>query len=79
MLTYKKLKIFKKYDGDGDHWLLSSWWWERDKMTGEDWALIGQLISDLKLLNNGLAAPSYTESVEARIRENCEDEKTIAN
>ena len=46
-------------------------------MDGDDWTLIGRFIDDLKLVNNGLAAASYADSIEARIRENCTDERTI--
>ena len=78
MITYKKLKLYKKYDGDGDAWVSRSWWWERNKMSADEWALIGQLISELKLINNGLAAASFAETVETKIRENCDDGETIA-
>ena len=77
MLTYKKLKLYKKYDGDGDAWVRRSWWWERNKMSADEWALIGQLISELKLINNGLAAASFAEAVETKISENCDDNETI--
>jgi len=77
MITYNKLKIFEKYKGDGDMWLKTSWFWQRNKMEADDWTIIGQLIDDLKLVNNGLAAASYAESIENRIEENCADEKAI--
>lgn len=77
MITYKKLNLYKKYDGDGDAWVSRSWWWERNKMTAEEWALITQLISELKLVNNGLAAATFAESIETKIKENCADDETI--
>ncbi len=77
MITKTKLKIFHRNDGDGDIWLRTSWWWQRKKMTPEDWPLIEQLIQDLKLINKGLVATSYAENVYKKIRESCEDESTV--
>lgn len=46
-------------------------------MTADDWAMIGQFISDLKLINNGLASDAYKESVLESIRANSENDETI--
>jgi hypothetical protein len=78
MITCDKLKIFQDYNGDGDMWLKTASPWQRNKMDADDWTIIEQLFGDLKLVNKGMAAVSYVESIEAKIRENCADEKTIA-
>lgn len=58
-------------------WLRSSWPWERNKMSHQDWAIIGEFISDLKLVEQGLAAPAYAESITKRAEENCENTEVV--
>ena len=77
MITIKKLKIFRKNNGDGDMWLKSTWSWQRNTMTAEDWTIIGELIDDIKLMDRDLASDSYREGILEKINANCEDEKTI--
>ncbi|RYY68498.1 MAG: hypothetical protein EOO13_12165 [Chitinophagaceae bacterium] len=77
MITIKKLKIFRKNNGDGDMWLKTTWPWQRNTMTADDWTTIGELIDDFKLIDRGLASDSYKEGVLEKINANCEDEKTI--
>lgn len=79
MITYKKLKLYRKYKGNADMFQLSAWWWERKRINGDEWQLINQLLQDLKMTNNGLAVLSYAEGVESTIRENFEDEEAIAS
>lgn len=77
MITIKKLKIFKKNNGDGDMWLKTTWPWQRNTMTADDWTLIGELIDDIKLVERGLASESYKEGVLEKVNANCEDEETV--
>ncbi|TMI64498.1 MAG: hypothetical protein E6H07_00855 [Bacteroidetes bacterium] len=77
MITKEKIRIFKKYDGDGDAWLRGAWPWNRRKMNGEDWGLIAQLIQDIKLVEKGLASESYANNLENTLKENCKDAETI--
>lgn len=77
MITTEKLKIFQKCNGDGDIWLRTSWWWQRNKIDPDDWALISQLIQDIKLIDKGLCSEPYAQEVNNKIQENCMDEKVI--
>lgn len=77
MITYDKLKIFQECNGDGDYWVRTSRSSQNNQFSYKDWSLIEQLISDLKLINKGLAAASYVESIEKSIKGNCSDESTI--
>lgn len=77
MITEKKLALYRKYKGNADMFQMAALPWQRNKIQQEDWTLISQLIQDLKLVNNGLAAESYKEAVLDRMKANCEDEKTI--
>ena len=77
MLTKKKIRVFRKYKGDGDAWVRSFWPWNKKAMTAEEWAMLSQLVSEFKLINNGLAADSYKEDVLEKARANCYDEETV--
>ncbi len=76
MITRRKIKIYKKYDGDGDKWARS--WFVFYEMSDADWGLLERLIQDIILVNNGLASDDYAAALEKKLIENCDTPETIA-
>lgn len=62
MITSKQLKIFEKYDGDPDGFTHASRK-EKTLLNEEDFFILQRLISDLKLIGNGVAAESYKAQI----------------
>ncbi|WBA43548.1 hypothetical protein [Hymenobacter canadensis] len=79
MLTHEKLDVYARYKGNWENWLRSSegiYSLQAGKpslLTDEDWSLIDRSVQDLYLIQNGLAAKSYTEELEAKVSALCED------
>ncbi|MGZ8537553.1 MAG: hypothetical protein ACXWV9_04770 [Flavisolibacter sp.] len=73
MITTQKLSLYRKYEGQGDRFLVSAWPWQRHKISPDDWKMIEQLIQDIKLMDRGLASDSYKEGLLEKINANCED------
>jgi hypothetical protein len=77
MLTLNKLKIFQQYSGDLNA-LRQTDSADKDAITSHDWFVIGNLIQDIKLVNRGLASPSYAGRAEEELRNACDNETTIS-
>lgn len=77
MITEDKIKIFKRYDGDIDSWARSGSKREKFIMTDNDWYIIDALIQDLLLVKKGLTSLEFTNTLNSKLKENCDSEKTI--
>lgn len=72
MITRKKIEIFKKYNGDPDHFARVGTSQDKINISDEEWSLIGVFIQDLELVNKGLASDTFVNRLEERIKENIE-------
>lgn len=77
MLTLKKIKIFRSYKGDVDLWAKVGSRKEKALIEEEDWYLIESLIQDIKLVKKELASTQFSDALEIKISDNCEDVQTI--
>jgi hypothetical protein len=72
MITQTKLKIFKRYNGDGDAWARVGKHSEKVAMSDDDWSLIENFIQDIILVKRGLTSPDYAEKLSIKLNEFCE-------
>ncbi|MFT3705431.1 MAG: hypothetical protein QM802_23890 [Agriterribacter sp.] len=77
MLSREKIEIYKRCNGDGDAWAMSSRGKEKSLIDDSDWSLIDNFIQDIKLIKNGLAADSYAKDVQQRLKTHCDNEQII--
>lgn len=77
MITQAHIEIYMKYEGDGDGFIRCSTLKEKTIMNYKHWSLIDNFVQDLNLIEKGLASESFIKSVEEKIRENCDSEKTV--
>ncbi len=75
MITKRKIRIYKKYEGDGDAWARG--WTSFSVMTDDDWGIMERLIQDINLVKNGLASDDYAKALEKRLFKNCDTPETI--
>ena len=78
MITLKQLKIYQKYEGDGDSLLRSGKPEEKELMNYSDWKIIEELIQDFNLLKKGYTSADYSEKTISKINENCDSAETVA-
>ncbi|MBO9202151.1 MULTISPECIES: hypothetical protein [Niastella] len=77
MITIDKIKIYKRFNGDGDGWARGGTKEEKSFMNDDDWFLIGTFVQDISLIKKGLASYSFRDSIYERVKENCDSEETI--
>lgn len=77
MITKEKIKIYKKYKGDVDRYIRLGGKQEWGMMDDKDFFLLRGLLQDLTMVNNGLTAESYSNSVNQRLIENCDGMETV--
>jgi hypothetical protein len=77
MITENKIKLYNKYNGNIDEWARNNAKKELSIMSDDDWFLIDGFIQDLTLVKNGLASLGFSDSLNNRLKENCDTEKTI--
>lgn len=76
MLTSEKIKVFKNYKGYYDGYYMQSK--NKDKViTGNEWALLDNLIQDIFLFRKGLASESFEAALMKRLKESCDSDETI--
>ena len=68
-LTLAKIKIYKKYGGDADHWARVNGEAEKGIIKYEDFQIIEQLISDIIMLNSGYAGQTIKDKHEQTLKE----------
>ena len=78
MITAEKLKIYRRFGGDGDGWVRMGTRREKKIMTDQDWAEIDQLFQRLRIEKSGVAADNYIMETERMIAEYVENVR-VAN
>jgi hypothetical protein len=61
MITKKHVRIFHKYLGDDDGFACCGTSNEKEYFQKGEWALIGNILQDLELVENGLTSEQYKE------------------
>jgi len=76
MLTSEKVEIFKRYKGnyDGYHFQSNG---QLEVISGDEWSLLNNLMQDIYLIRNGVAAKSFEITVKEELLKNCNTQKTI--
>jgi hypothetical protein len=77
MITYKKIELFKKFNGDIDHFARAGSPQEKMNISDKDWALIDSFLQDLTLVEKGLAAEGFAISLDIRLKANIDDESVL--
>lgn len=77
MITENKIKLYNKYSGDIDGWARNNSKKELSIMSDDDWFLIDGFIQDLTLVKNGFTSIEFSNSLNNRLKENCDTEETI--
>ena len=77
MITKVKLDIYNRFYGDIDGWVRVGSNEEKSIMTDNDWCTIENFIQDIYLQNTSLLSPSYTSSINERLKKHCDSEDTI--
>ncbi len=78
MITEKKIKIFKRYDGNLDNWARSCSKKEQSAIDDDDWYVIDSLIQDLSLVSKGITSEGYNNTLNEKLRENCDSKETVS-
>lgn len=76
MITEIQIKLFNKY-GDIDCWARNSSTKEKLIMTDNDWYQIDSFLQDLILVEKGLTSIEFNNSLNNKLRENCDSDFTI--
>lgn len=77
MITKTKLKIYQKYDGDVDGWARVSLHKKNLEIEDDDWYLIKELVSGIRLIKTVKVADSFKNQIEEKLLQGCEDEEVI--
>lgn len=77
MITIDKIKIYKRFNGDIDGWVRVGTKEEKSIMNNNDWFLIEGFIQDINLVKKGLASDTFMNSINERLKENCDSKETI--
>jgi hypothetical protein len=77
MVTLKKLKIYKSYNGDSDSWARLSSKKHLSAMEDSDWALIDSLMSTIIIVKRGYASDEIVKTMDTKLSQNCDSEETI--
>ncbi len=72
MITLRKLKIYKKYDGDSTQYARDHYRNDDTEMSTQDWSDIESLLNDLFLLNTGKTHDSYKKTIEEKLNVVCD-------
>jgi len=77
MITSKKIKIYKRFNGQIDDWSRFGSKLEKSALTSEEWYLIESLVQDIEFTKKGLSSSFYKVELNRKLKLVCEDEKTI--
>ena len=77
MITQEKIKIYSSFQGDVDEWARIGSKKEKAIMNDGDWSLIDSLVQDMLLVKKGLASKEFSETLQRRLVENCDNPETI--
>lgn len=77
MITIAKLKEYEEYRGYFDGFYIQKVKPGKNATSDNEWYLINTLIQDVRMVQNGLAAKQFTDSLNDRLKENCDSEETV--
>jgi len=77
MITSKHIEIYKSYRGDVDGFVRCASDEEKSYVTSKHWSLIDDFIQDIYIVKEGLASKSFSELLNKKLQENCDNQSTI--
>ena len=77
MITLRQIEIFKKFNGDIDHFSRIGSAKEKLGFSDNDWSLIASFVQDLELVKKGLAAESFIKNLDLQLKQNLESEAVL--
>ncbi|MGB0868206.1 MAG: hypothetical protein ACPGSD_01300 [Flavobacteriales bacterium] len=77
IITHKHIELYKKIGGDIDHLQRIGTIQESSPFNQKVIIKIGEIISDLELIKNGLTSNIFEKRVNENLNALCEDEKVI--
>lgn len=77
IITIEKLKEYEAFRGYYDGFYLQKVKSGENSTSNEEWNLISELAQDIRMVHKKLAAESFVEILNNRLKENCEDDETI--
>jgi len=77
MITILKLSEYEMYHGYYDGFYVQKVKKGIQETSDEEWFLISNFIQDIRLVKKGLASKEFSENLDKRIKENCDNEDTI--
>ena len=77
MITMANLKEYEEYHGYYDGFYMQKVKNGTNLTTDTEWYLINDLIQDVQLVDKGLASKEFSDNLQKRLRENCDNEGTI--
>lgn len=77
MVTLEKLRIYKMYSGDGDHYTRTNRNRGEQILENGDFSTIDNLLQDIKITNKGLSSETYLKTLSEKLVEICDSAETI--
>ncbi len=78
MITQEKVKIYNRFQGDIDGWARRGSKKEKSIMSDVDWSLIDSLVQDIRLIQKELTSKEFSDALQIRLSENCNNPETIS-
>jgi len=73
-ITHKKIKIFNKYDGDGDFFVRVGSESEKELFEDDSWSLIDDFLQNIELIQKGLTSEEFKIKALEQLKLNCDEE-----
>lgn len=76
MITYKKLKTYKRYDGIYEFFVRGSWFLF-DRLRVSEFLKIEELMKEARMVQKNEVSPDVAEAIKQKIEKECNNQKTI--
>lgn len=77
MIALTKLKIYKQYRADLDHYTRSNLCDDNPIITSDDFFMIDSLLQDIETVEKGLCSDTYKGALSKTLIQVCENDETI--
>ena len=77
MITIEKINIYKEYRGYYDGYFTQNKTALKKVITDDEWFLLSNLIEDIFLVKKGVAAKSFENELNERLKTNCLNDHTV--
>jgi hypothetical protein len=77
MIAAEKVNVYREYHGWYDGYYIKTKSEPERLVSDKEWGLIDNLLQDLTLVRRGVAAESFKEDLNRRLKESCDNEETI--